>query len=137
MICGDQHEMKIIIHAFEYFFFFTHFYLLEANFLEPSSNHPNCSCLANISDNISVQFSQFYPLHGLPVKFCINFKVLLLTFRALHGQYHCTPPPSYSQAPRLHQALKSCDQKPCFGDCAFQVVAPKLWSAHPLLHRFL
>lgn len=91
-----------------------------------------------------VQNSLLYSLHWLPVEFGIDFKLLLLVFRALHGQ--C---PSYlSDLLHLYtpaRSLRSSDlnllQVPrtrfkTRGDLAFLSVAPKLWNALPLsLHQ--
>ena len=78
-------------------------------------------------------------LHWLPVAFRVQFKVLTLTFRALHGQA-----PDYLidlLTPYVpSRALRSADQGLLViprtkmitkGDRAFQSVAPKLWNALP------
>ena len=82
-------------------------------------------------------------LHWLPVNFRVQFKVLVLTYRALHGQA-----PSYLSdlVPRYvpDRALRSADQGLIKvpntnlitkGDRAFQAVAPKLWNALPQVLR--
>ena len=79
-------------------------------------------------------------LHWLPIKFRIQFKVLVVTYRALHGQA-----PTYIRdllQPYLtSRSLRSSDQGLLVvprsrlktkGDCAFEVVAPKLWNSLPL-----
>ncbi len=85
----------------------------------------------------------FSSLHWLPIKFRIRFKVLVFTYRALHGQ----APAHISDL--LHPyftswSLKSSDQGLLVvprarlktkGDRAFEVVAPTLWSALPLVRR--
>ena len=84
-------------------------------------------------------------LHWLPIKFRIHFKILVLTFRALHGQT-----PQYITDLLLpytpNRALRSSDQKLLVvpqthfktrGDRAFQAVAPNLWNAIPLSLRSL
>ena len=79
-------------------------------------------------------------LHWLPIKFRIQFKVLVITYRALHGQapaYICDLLRPYSPS----RSLRSSDQGLLVvprarlktkGDRAFQTVAPKLWNALPL-----
>ena len=81
-------------------------------------------------------------LHWLPVKFRINFKILLITFKAIHGLA-----PMYVQdlistklngRYALHSSseilLKSpaCKTLATLGDCAFMVAAPKLWNVLPV-----
>uniref|UniRef100_A0A8C6LKN1 Reverse transcriptase domain-containing protein n=1 Tax=Nothobranchius furzeri TaxID=105023 RepID=A0A8C6LKN1_NOTFU len=82
-------------------------------------------------------------LHWLPVKFRINYKILLITFKSLNGQappYLCDLL-HYYHPPR---ALRSEDQllltvpKACLktrGERAFSVCAPKLWNSLPLQVR--
>ena len=78
-------------------------------------------------------------LHWLPVKKRIEYKILLLTFKALHGEA-----PSYIQE-MLHpyipsRTLRSADKLQLIekrmtrkhGDRAFSAAAPKLWNALPL-----
>lgn len=82
-------------------------------------------------------------LHWLPIKFRINFKILVLTFRALHGQM-----PQYivdlllPYSPNL--TLRSSDEilltipRTHFktrGDRGFQAVAQKIWNALPFSLR--
>ena len=84
-------------------------------------------------------------LHWLPIKFRIQFKVMVITYRALHGQA-----PAYIgdllQPYVTSRSLRSSGQgllivprtwlKPK-GDCAFEVVSPKLWNSLPLNLRTL
>ncbi len=84
-------------------------------------------------------------LHWLPVHFRIHFKILVLTFRALHGQ----APAYISELLEFYnpsRSLRSSGQ--CLlvtpytrfktrGDRAFQAVAPRLWNALPLPLRTL
>ena len=78
-------------------------------------------------------------LHGLPIEQRITFKVLLLTYRAIHG----TSPNYISNlitryAPvrvlRSGEAFQLCQPftKSRFGDNAFTSFAPKLWNALPI-----
>lgn len=80
-------------------------------------------------------------LHWLPVRFRIDFKILLLAFKCLHGlapQYLCDLIVPYTPA----RSLRSADQakldppkvktKKTRGDRAFSVVAPRLWNELPL-----
>ena len=84
-------------------------------------------------------------LHWLPIKFRIQFKVLLLVYKALNG-----PAPKYIMEllvpykPRRHlrsEAKGLLDEPRTrlkFGDRAFSISAPRLWNAlpqHLILHR--
>ena len=78
-------------------------------------------------------------LHWLPVSVRVNFKILVLTFRALHGQ----APPYISDLIQPYtpaRVLRSVDQNLLMvprtrfrtrGDRSFQAVAPKLWNDLP------
>lgn len=82
-------------------------------------------------------------LHWLPVSSRINFKILVLTFRAIHGQ----APPYISDLIQPYtpaRALRSVDQNLLMvprtrfrtrGDRSFQAVAPRLWNDLPLSLR--
>ena len=90
------------------------------------------------------KFSHIQPvlkeLHWLPVAYRIQYKILLLTFKCIHG----TAPAYLAQLVSLYQPsrpLRSADQfmlvkgKPrtkTYGDRAFQNCAPFLWNALPL-----
>ena len=78
-------------------------------------------------------------LHWLPVSFRVNFKILVITYRALHGQ---APQYLIDLVPRYEpqRALRSADQGlitapktnlKTKGDRAFQAVAPNLWNMLP------
>ena len=79
-------------------------------------------------------------LHWLPVRFRIDFKILLLVFKSLHG----LAPPYLSEMLSTRtpaRSLRSSNQLlfevprsrlKSRGDRAFSVVAPKLWNALPL-----
>ena len=82
-------------------------------------------------------------LHWLPVQYRIQFKILVITFRALHGQV-----PFYiSDLIQLHtptRSLRSLGQMLLVvprtnfktrGDRSFQAVAPRLWNDLPLSLR--
>ena len=82
-------------------------------------------------------------LHWLPVKFRIDFKILLITYKALHGlapayisellSPYSTIRPLRSSRQNLlavpHTKLKTK------GDCAFAALAPKLWNNLPISIR--
>ena len=78
-------------------------------------------------------------LHWLPIKARIDFKLLLITFKALHGQAPAyliellnryTPTRNLrSSGGNLLVIPKSCMKG--YGDRAFSVAAPKLWNALP------
>uniref|UniRef100_A0A3P9KR35 Reverse transcriptase domain-containing protein n=1 Tax=Oryzias latipes TaxID=8090 RepID=A0A3P9KR35_ORYLA len=84
-------------------------------------------------------------LHWLPVAYRYQYKILVLTFRALHSQappYVCDLIAPY----RPSRALRSADQNLLMvprtrfrtrGDRSFQAVAPKLWNELPLSLRSL
>ncbi|KAF7646225.1 hypothetical protein LDENG_00191430, partial [Lucifuga dentata] len=73
-------------------------------------------------------------LHWLPVCFRINFKILLLVFKALHSQapiYICDP---YKPDCCLRSSGRNLliVPEPCLinkGDRAFAVRVPKLWNS--------
>lgn len=79
-------------------------------------------------------------LHWLPVRFRINFKILLLTYKALNGQ----APGYLSDLLQTYTPLRSLRSSDLLllavprsrlvhrGDRAFAVVAPKLWNNLPL-----
>ena len=81
-------------------------------------------------------------LHWLPVKQRINYKILLITYKALHGLA-----PSYLKdllkPYRPNRNLRSNDQlllqiprtNKSYGDRAFEICAPKLWNDLPLFIR--
>ena len=83
-------------------------------------------------------------LHWLPIRFRINFKILLITFKAIHGLA-----PSYimdlisiKSSAGGRYALRSnkglllnpltCKTYTTLGDRAFMASAPKLWNALPV-----
>ena len=85
-------------------------------------------------------------LHWLPVSFRINFKILLIVYKALNGQapsYLCNLLTkrsfskyclrSFNDTSTLSYPL--CKSKSTLGDRAFECVAPKLWNALPLAIR--
>ena len=80
-------------------------------------------------------------LHWLPIKARIDFKILLITFKALHGLA-----PAYIKdllPPKTNKRLLRSSDKGLLevpgtklktkGDRAFAVVAPTLWNALPLI----
>ena len=81
-------------------------------------------------------------LHWLPVRYRIDFKILLLTFKALNGQA-----PKYisdllifretRQSRSTSQNFLFVPKTKCvtFGDRAFLVFAPRLWNTLPLTIR--
>ncbi len=84
-----------------------------------------------------------FSLHWLPVRFQIEFKLLLFVFKSLNG----LAPPYLADLLKRHtptRSLRSSDQllltvpKSRFkfrGDWAFSVVAPRLWNSLPLYVR--
>ena len=78
-------------------------------------------------------------LHWLPVEKRIEFKILLITFKTIHGQSADYPKPlteMYQPSRTLRSASCSllCLQKAKtenYGCRAFSFVAPKLWNSLP------
>ena len=75
-------------------------------------------------------------LHWLPVEFRIHFKIIIITFKAIHGQA-----PVYLQ--ELIMLQTPTLTKKTLGDRAFLAAAPKLWNGlpsqirnEPNFHRF-
>ena len=119
---------------------------------------PNCHLhklqrVQNAAARLVVQESRFChitpllkSLHWLPVKYRIVFKILLITFKAIHGLA-----PAYiselisvrdatgrhnlrsNNGLRLHHS--SCKSLATLGDHSFHVAAPKLWNDVPCLIR--
>lgn len=83
-------------------------------------------------------------LHWLPVKYRINFKVLLFVFKALHG----LAPGYISDLLSLHLPTRSLrsssqvvlsvprSQLKSRGDRAFSIAAPRLWNSLPPFIKF-
>ena len=81
-------------------------------------------------------------LHWLPVKYRIVFKMLLTTFKAIHGlaPAHISELTSVRDTNGRHNLrsnnglrlnYSSCKSLATFGDRSFQVAAPKLWNDLP------
>ena len=77
-------------------------------------------------------------LHWLPIKFCIQFKVLLLVYKALNGlapKYIKELLVPYKPRRHLRSEAKGLLDEPRtrlkFGDRAFSISAPRLWNALP------
>ena len=79
-------------------------------------------------------------LHWLPIKYRIQYKVLLITFKALNGtapQYIseliCSTLHSITMSPLLFPELTQCTSCPYknFGVRDFAHAAPKLWNFRP------
>ena len=78
-------------------------------------------------------------LHWLPVKYRIQYKVIIMTFKAIHGiapEYLC----DLISSKRSTRTLRSNNQNLLMiprtknithGDCAFQVAGPRLWNELP------
>ena len=84
-------------------------------------------------------------LHWLPVRYRINFKILLLTFKALYGMapsyiidlIHIKTNTRYLLLSNGGVLLKHPSGKmtKSFGDRSFSVAAPTLWNALPVSPR--
>ena len=77
-------------------------------------------------------------LHWLPIKFCIQFKVLLLVYKALNRlapKYIKELLVPYKLRRHLRSEAKGLLDEPRtrlkFGDRAFSISAPRLWNALP------
>ncbi|CAH3176819.1 unnamed protein product [Porites lobata] len=87
----------------------------------------------------------FINLHWLPVRYRINFKILLLTFKALYGVapsyiidfIHTKINSRYLLLSNEGVLLKhpSWKMKKSLGDRSFSVAAPTLWNALPVSLR--
>ena len=78
-------------------------------------------------------------LHWLPIKFRIQYKILLTVFKCLHGEgpaYLTSLLEEYHPARSLRSAARSLLREPHvhkkYGDRAFSVAGPKLWNGLPL-----
>lgn len=86
-------------------------------------------------------------LHWLPVRYRINFKILLLTFKAINGMapsyiidlINFRTITCYSLRSNEGVLLKhpSGEMKKSFGDRSFSVAAPTLWNALPVSLRMI
>ena len=88
--------------------------------------------------------SDLVNLHWLPIKERIDFKLLLLTYKSLHGMVPLYLSELICQYVPSRQGLRSSDASllavprshliTC-GDKAFSVAAPRLWNSLPLRIR--
>lgn len=77
-------------------------------------------------------------LHWLPVAYRLNYKIILLTFKALQGQapgyiqdmlQYCNTRPGLRSAKKNLYIPKTCLAS--YGDRAFASIAPRLWNSLP------
>ena len=80
-----------------------------------------------------------FDLHWLPIKFRIEYKILLLVFKCLHGEgpeYLASLLEDYNQPMGLRSVsqhrLKEVRSKKKYGERAFSVIGPKLWNDLPV-----
>ena len=90
------------------------------------------------ASSFALKLRQSIKLHWLPVKFRIQFKLLLLVYKALNGMA-----PSYLTDKLLYKPvpkLKSSNQRllviprsnlKTYGDRCFSIAGPKLWNSLP------
>ena len=79
-------------------------------------------------------------LHWLPIEYRITYKILLITFKALHdysASYITELIKHYIPAHSLHSSNNNLFSQPTsklnfYGDRSFTVCKPKLWNALPL-----
>ena len=86
-------------------------------------------------------------LHWLPVKYRIEFKILILTFQAIYGlapEYLCDliqirELPNYNlrRSNEIFLTVPSHESPNSIGDRAFKFAAPKLWNRLPKEIRHL
>ena len=83
-------------------------------------------------------------LHWLPVRFRIDFKILLFVFKSLNGLAPgylaellevYDPPRTLRSMGQLQLTTKTANKR-TRGDRAFSVLGPRLWNALPLQIRF-
>ena len=83
-----------------------------------------------------------FKLHWLPIRECILFKILLITYKAVHGHapnyikelIKFKKPEKYnlrSNSDNLLLEIEKMKTYTTLGDRAFQVAAPKLWNNLP------
>jgi hypothetical protein len=91
--------------------------------------------------HVNVDFRRKHELHWLPIKDRIAFKILMLTYKSLHGSaptYLSDLITSHKPTRVLRSASKSLLKPPhdistaFYGQRAFSSSAPKLWNALPL-----
>ena len=81
-------------------------------------------------------------LHWLPVEFRIHFEIIIITFKAIHGQAPVYLQELISKREEKRYNLRSCAMgimlqtprtltKKTLGDRAFLAAAPKLWNGLP------
>ena len=80
-------------------------------------------------------------LHWLPIKYRIEFKILLITFKAIHGMapdYNCklisrkkSKGYSLRSSKKVMLEVPKGKRLPTLGDRAFCYAAPKLWNNLP------
>ncbi len=107
--------------------------------------HYKTSICTTFGWQITYKYSQVWPYntssHPVPVKLRIDFKILLLTFKALHNkapEYISNLITVYESRCNLrslaHYNLLLVEPKPrlvSYGDRAFCKAAPKLWNRLP------
>lgn len=80
-------------------------------------------------------------LHWLPIRYRINFKIILLTFKAIHGlapkyisDLVVIKSSTYNlrSADSLFLSVPHINTKKTLGDRAFTIAAPKLWNSLPV-----
>ena len=87
-----------------------------------------------------------HKLHWLPIKYRIQFKILLITFKAIHGlapsyivDLICVKPLNTRYSLRSTKGLllehPKCKTYVTLGDRAFKAAAPTLWNELPILIR--
>uniref|UniRef100_A0A8C6K6N2 Reverse transcriptase domain-containing protein n=1 Tax=Nothobranchius furzeri TaxID=105023 RepID=A0A8C6K6N2_NOTFU len=143
----SNHDFEAVIHAF----ITSSFDYCDALYLGLPQSHLSClqmvqnACLLTGSRKREHNTPILVSLHWLPVDFRVQYKVLLLAFKAVHGlapQYLCELLVTHSPS----RSLRSADQfllevprtkRKLRGDRAFSVAAPRLWNALPIQIRMV
>ena len=114
----------------------------------PTTHINKLQCVQNAAARLICSTPRFsritpvlYSLHWLPVRFRIVYKILIITFKAIHGQapdYICNlirvkNPFRYGLRSNSQVSLvpPSTKTKKTLGDRAFNAAAPSLWNKLP------
>ena len=102
-------------------------------------------CVQNAAARLILELPNLIILHSLPVKDRISFKLLLLTFKALHGLapiYISELIKPYNPSRSLRSSTLNYLSVPksntaTYGERCFSVAAPKLWNSLPGDFRYI
>ena len=115
----------------------------------PAKQIPKFQRFQNSAARLIFKIPKFYHIspilcivHWLPVEFRIHFKIIIITFKAIHGQAPVYLQELISKREEKRYNLRSCAMgimlqtprtltKKTLGDRAFLAAAPKLWNGLP------